>query len=206
MSSITTPIMYVIDFLNQFSDVREMKYKKQNVDFHKVKHINKEKDTIEFFDLFFGSYINYVKINKNSNFIFVLKKISNYEHILYNILEKYKDINIRFIVIETKYNDNILDKNKDDFLCQYIFNFLLSNNDNCVMISNDKYRDRNTYVNKFKNKDIKINITIIKKSKDNSSIEINNTQIQTDIIICDNILTQKYKRVVIPKHNLHSIL
>ncbi len=198
--------MYVIDFLNQFSDVREMKYKKQNVDFHKVKHINKEKDTIEFFDLFFGSYIKYVKINKNSNFIFVLKKISNYEHILYNILEKYKDINIRFIVIETKYNDNILDKNKDDFLCQYIFNFLLSNNDNCVMISNDKYRDRNTYVDKFKNKDIKINITIIKKSKDSLSIEINNTQIQTDIIICDNILTQKYKRVVIPKHNLHCIL
>ena len=45
---------YIIDFLNIFSDYREIIYKKKNIDFHSVKHNNKEQDTIGFFKLFFS--------------------------------------------------------------------------------------------------------------------------------------------------------
>ena len=83
--------VYVIDFLNIFSDFREIKYKMSNIDFHEVKHTNKEKDSYDFFNIFFTKYIEYTGISKLSNFIFVLKKISNYDNILYSVLELYKD-------------------------------------------------------------------------------------------------------------------
>ena len=38
-----TPV-YIIDFLNIFSDFREIKYKKENIDFHSTKHLNKEQE------------------------------------------------------------------------------------------------------------------------------------------------------------------
>ena len=77
---------YIIDFLNIFSDYREIVYKKQNIDFHSVKHNNKEKDTYNFFGLFFTKYIQKVNIKKGSIFIFIMKKINNYDEILNNIL------------------------------------------------------------------------------------------------------------------------
>ena len=55
---ILSPI-YICDYLNIFSDFREIKYKKLNIDFHTVKHMNKERDTYEFFELFFKKYIKY---------------------------------------------------------------------------------------------------------------------------------------------------
>jgi len=197
------PKIYVADYLNLFSDFREMKYKKQNVDFHQVKHYNKEKDTIEFFELFFTKYIKYVNINKNSNFIFVMKKITNYDEILYKILETYNDINIRFIIIESKYENITLDKNKDDFLCQYLFTFLVMNNDNCILISNDKYRDREAYIKIFQDSNLN-NIKVIQKLADKLIIE--NLELKFDISICNSLLNQKYKRSVIPKNKLNNIL
>ena len=50
--------VYIVDFLNIFSDFREIKYKKDNIDFHSVKHCNKEQDTYDFFKLFFSKYID----------------------------------------------------------------------------------------------------------------------------------------------------
>lgn len=198
-----SPKIYVADYLNLFSDFREMKYKKENVDFHKVKHYNKEKDTIEFFELFFTKYIKYVNINRNSNFIFVMKKITNYDEILYKILETYNDINIRFIIIESKYENITLDKNKDDFLCQYLFTFLVMNNDNCILISNDKYRDRDAYIKIFQDSNLN-NIKVIQKLEDKLIIE--NLELKFDISICNSLLNQKYKRSVIPKNKLNNIL
>jgi len=198
-----SPNIYVADYLNLFSDFREMKYKKENVDFHQVKHYNKEKDTIEFFELFFTKYIKYVNINKKSNFIFVMKKITNYDEILYKILESYNDINIRFIIIESKYENITLDKNKDDFLCQYLFNFLVKNNDNCILISNDKYRDRDAYIKIFQDSNLN-SIKVIKK-QDNQII-IENLELKFDSLICNSLLNQKYKRSVIPKNKLNNIL
>jgi len=209
--NIHSPI-YIADYLNLFSDYREIKYQKTNVNFHDVKHLNKEKDTLDFFNLFFTKYIPYAnqknqynKINTNGNFIFILKKITNYDSILYSILEIYKNFNIRFIIVESKYNIDILDKNKDDFLCQYIFSYLISNNDNCMMISNDQYRDKKLYIKKFKNDYNTIIIRVIKK---NNSTLIENCVMELDFekIICDNILLQKYKSCTIPKNQLKYIL
>ena len=159
-STVPSEMIYITDYLNIWSDYREIKYKMNNVDFHSVKHKNLEIDTFEFFELFFTKYIEYTNININSNFIFILKKITKYEEILVKILKKYHNVNIRFIVIESKYNELLLDKNKDDFLCQYLFCFLMKTNNNCILISNDKYRDLLSYVNKYD----KISITTLQVS------------------------------------------
>lgn len=198
----TSPI-YIIDFLNIFSDFREIKYKMSSIDFHVVKHINKEKDSLDFFKIFFTKYISYTGIKRDGNFIFVMKKITNYDNIIYKILELYKSFNIRFVIIESKYDSYILDKNKDDFLCQYIVSYLLLNNDNCILISNDKYRDKEIYVKEFSNNSF-TNIKVIKK--DNDLIESAILNINIEKIICNKILTQICKRCTIPKNKLKNIL
>jgi hypothetical protein len=190
-------MIYITDYFNTFSDFREIKYKMKNIDFHSVKHKNKEIDTIEFFELFFTKYIKLINIDINSNFIFILKKITNYEHILINILKKYYNINIRFIIIESNYSELLLDKNKDDFLCQYLFCFLMAHNDNCILISNDKYRDLPTYVQKYNN----INIKILQ----NNTKSINNfLDLQSDILKRMNNI--EYKKSAIPKSQLYKII
>ena len=205
-------IIYCCDYLNLFSDYREIKYKKDNIDFHEVKHNNKEKDTIEFFRLFFTKYIKYVNINRDSNFIFVMKKITNYNDILYKILEIYNDIDIRFIIIESKYKDNIVDKSKDDFLCQYIFQFLVFKNDNCVLISNDKYRDRDLYIKIFQSDNDSSNdnlgetqiIKVIQKK--NGELITEDLELKFEKFICISLSNQIYKRTVIPKNKLLNII
>ncbi len=196
--------IYVVDFLNIFSDFREIKYKMSNVDFHSVKHVNKEKDTLDFFKIFFTKYISYTGIQVDGNFLFVMKKITNYDSILYKILELYSEFHIRFIIIESKYDSDILDKNKDDFLCQYIFSYLMSSNDNCILISNDKYRDRAVYVKEFSNNSTTF-IRVLKKTE-NNLIESALLNIDIEKIICNKILTQICKRCTIPKNKLRNIL
>lgn len=190
-------MIYINDYMNTWSDFREIKYKMQNIDFHSVKHENKEIDTFEFFELFFTKYIQTINININSNFIFILKKITNYEYILLKILKKYHNINIRFIIIESKYTELLLDKNKDDFLCQYLFCFLIKHNDNCILISNDQYRDLHTYVQKYNNINIKI-------------LQNNTKSIQNFLDLTSDILNtmnkMQYKRSVIPKNKLYKII
>lgn len=196
--------IYIVDFLNIFSDFREIKYKMSNVDFHSVKHVNKEKDTLDFFKIFFTKYISYIGIKCNGNFLFVMKKITNYDNVLYKVLELYEKFNIRFIIIESKYELDVLDKNKDDFLCQYIFSYLISSNDNCILISNDKYRDREIYVKEFSNNSSTF-IRVLKKT-DNNLIESALLNIDIETILCNKILTQICKRCTIPKNKLKNIL
>jgi hypothetical protein len=196
--------IYIVDFLNIFSDFREIKYKMSNVDFHSVKHVNKEKDTLDFFNIFFTKYISYTGIKSNSNFLFVMKKITNYDNVLYKVLELYERFNIRFIIIESKYELDVLDKNKDDFLCQYIFSYLISSNDNCILISNDKYRDREIYVKEFSNNSSTF-IKVVKKTS-NNLIESALLNIDIETILCNKILTQICKRCTIPKNKLRNIL
>lgn len=197
--------IYIVDFLNIFSDFREIKYKMSNVDFHSVKHVNKEKDTLDFFKIFFTKYISYTGIKSDGNFLFVMKKITNYDNVLYKVLELYEEFNIRFIIIESKYELDILDKNKDDFLCQYIFSYLISSNDNCILISNDKYRDREIYVKEFSNNSSTF-IRVLKKTNNNNLIESALLNIDIETILCNKILTQICKRCAIPKNKLRNIL
>jgi hypothetical protein len=194
--------IYVVDFLNIFSDFREIKYKKDNVDFHSVKHCNKEQDTYDFFKLFFSKYIDYVQIDKTSKFYFVMKKLNDYESILDNIMKTHSKFNLRFIIIEDKYNNVILDKNKDDFLCQYFF-YILQKTNNCVLISNDKYRDKKNYIKLF---NFDISIRVINYNKKTESLQKSLLTIKLTDSISDHMILQKYTRCTIPKRDLNLIL
>jgi len=196
------PIVYIVDFLNIFSDFREIKYKKQNVDFHSVKHSNKEQDTYDFFKLFFSKYIDYVNIDKTSQFYFVMKKLNDYETILDNIMRTHYDFNMKFIIIEDKFNNNILDKNKDDFLCQYFF-YILQKNNQCVLISNDKYRDKRSYIKLF---NFDIFIRVVNYNSKTKGLEKSTLKIRLTDSISDHLILQKYTRCTIPKHDLNLIL
>jgi hypothetical protein len=196
-------MFYVCDFLNIFSDFREIKYKKENIDFHSVKHNNKEQDTIDFFELFFTKYISYVGIPKNSSFVFVMKKLNEYEGILEMILQKHKVFDIKLLIIEDKYDDGTLDKNKDDFLCQYIFNSVQKTYGNCVLISNDKYRDRRMYVDLFVS-DMSINV--LKWNPLEQKVQSSRIKFGVNKNVTNRIVNQTYKRCTIPKHRLTKIL
>lgn len=202
LSAVNKPI-YIIDFFNIFSDFREIKYKKRNIDFHNVKQSTKKEDTIDFFKLFFTRYIEFSAINKSSIFIFVMKRLYEYENILSEILESYKTFNVQFLIINTRYNIDLLDKNKDDFLCQYLFLNYKKQNICCKLISNDKYRDRLSYLNYYDNMDIIIYSLDSKKnvSKSTKSYDINKN------IVSDLISTyESYTRCSIPKNKLYRIL
>lgn len=188
--------IYIIDFLNIFSDFREIKYKKENVDFHNVKHYNKINDTLDFFELFFTKYLDYAKINSKSSFLFVMKKLHSYENLLQKILKKYNNFDIIFLIIEDRYNNILLEKNKDDFMCQYIFHTLQKSND-CHLISNDKYRDRTLYLGLFT---FDINLTLISnETKNNIKINLKNE-------LLNQMLKKRYNSCSIPKKNLINIL
>lgn len=194
--------IYIVDFLNIFSDFREIKYKRVNIDFHLIKHTNKIKDTYDFFKLFFTKYIDHIKINRSSQFYFVMKKLNNFDIILCNIIKTYNDFNVKFIIIEDQFSKEILDKNKDDFLCQYFF-YILSQNNDCTLISNDKYRDRQKYIKLF-NFDISLQVMTLNKTT--QLIEKSILKIELTKKISDNIISQKYNRCTIPKQKLNNIL
>lgn len=197
---------YIIDFLNIFSDYREILYKKKDIDFHSVKHNNKEKDTLGFFQLFFTKYIEKVNIDKCSVFIFILKRINNYDNILSNILNIYHQFKIKFILIEDEYENKLIDKNKDDFMCQYIFFLLFKNFKNCILISNDKYRDKLDYIKLF---DFNINLKVMNKFNNSDGKPINDIK-SVSFSINKNILflmeNNACIRCTIPKHKLNQIL
>lgn len=229
-------MFYIIDFFNIFSDYREIVYKKNDIDFHSVKHENKEKDTFAFFELFFTKYIKKVNIKtENSSFIFILKKIHNYDCILNKVLKIYSSLNIHFLLIENEFKNKLLDKNKDDFLCQYIFFMIFQKYKNCILISNDKYRDKLEYIQLFNNvvstnciiqnseTTGTINVKMINHNKNSSNSNSNsnsnssssskndsNFNSNVTIIINQEIinLMKKYNctRCTIPKYKLDTIL
>lgn len=199
---INKPRIYIVDFFNIFSDYREMKYKKLNIDFHAIKHDNKDKDTRDFFDIFFTKYIEFTNISLYNKFIFVMKKLNDSEELLKNILIKFSHINIQFVIIKDKYTDTILDKNKDDFLCQYLLWQFQQHND-CHLISNDKYRDRKEYINLF---NFNIALTILKYNKSLHNLQKISTFINASQNIPYLYRFNPIQRSSIPKHKLNLIL
>ena len=203
MSNYKKPLkIYIVDFLNIFSDFREIKYKRDNIDFHLIKNTNKIKDTYDFFELFFTKYIDHVKIDKTSQFYFVMKKLNKFETILDNIIKLYSTFNIKFVIIEDKYLNEIVDKNKDDFLCQYFF-YILSQNNHCTLISNDKYRDKQKYIKLF---NFGISLQVITLNKTTKTMEKSILKIELTKTIGDKMISQKYNRCTIPKQKLNNIL
>jgi len=194
--------IYIVDFFNIFSDFREIKYKKNNMDFHSVKHSNKYRDTLDFFELFFTKYTSYVGIDKSSHFIFIMKKLNGNEQLLENILFRYQNYTITFMIIEDKYNNTLIDKNKDDFLCQYIF-YTMQKNHNVHLISNDKYRDRQSYIPLF---NFDLDIQSVSWNSKTHTIDKSSTKVKLDQNLVNPLVTQKYTRCSIPKHKLTCIL
>ena len=126
-----------------------------------------------------------------------MKKIGNYDDILNSILSMYSEFRIRFIIIENEYSNYLLNKNKDDFLCQYIFFNLFSNYQNSILISNDKYRDKMNYIELFKDSIVNLKI------KSNTNEFINS---EMNLKLKDTILNlmknKKCNRCNIPKNRL----
>ena len=160
------------------------------------------KDTEDFFDLFFTKYIHYVKIPYTSKFIFIMKKLYEYQHILETIIARYNTFDIKLMIIEDKYDNDILDRNKDDFLCQYIF-YIMQKKSNCILISNDKYRDRKNYIKLFT---FDISIQTMQWNKLTKAIQKGSVKFQINRYFSDYLITQKYTRCSIPKHKLNVIL
>jgi hypothetical protein len=194
--------VYIVDFFNIFSDFREIKYKINKIDFHMVKHNNIFNDTYEFFDLFFTKYIQHVGISKKSSFYFIMKKLNNYDTILDNVMKNNLDIYMKFVIIEDKFENPILDKNKDDFICQYFFHKLQKTHE-CTLISNDKYRDKNNYIRLF---NFDLYIKLIKYNKSKHILEKNTVKIVLTNTVMQEMFVQKYPRRTIPKKKLSIIL
>lgn len=194
--NINSKKVYIIDYLNIWSDFRELKYKHENIDYKTRIHKSKVADTYEFFDFFFNKYIKEIQISKINSFIFVLKKITNYDITLMKMLERYNDININFVIIESRYSEKLLDKNKDDFICQY----LLSNNlkHDLNLISTDRYKDLKLYEKKFNN----ILISVLNMNNNKISSEIFNLELSNQNVKIGN----KLNRVFVPKTTLMKII
>jgi hypothetical protein len=187
---------YIIDYFNIFSDYREIYYKKHGIDFHSVKHKNLEKDTFCFFDIFFSSYSENIGLDMSRQFVFVVKKLHKYTHILEQILQKYRHLDIKFLLVPDRIQDKVVEKNKDDFVCQYMI--CLYGKDS-VLISNDKYADTPNYIQSFMTQKM-INIQVLVLVND-----VVRTQIVPFIISCvyaKEILEKNFKRCAIPKQKL----
>ena len=197
---IPTKQMYVIDFFNVFSDYRETYYKNLGMNFHNVKYTNLLEDTVNFFNLFFDDYLPIVNINRDSEFIFVMKKIHNYEGLLESIINTYKEINIKFVIITDKYQNVLVEQNKDDFICQY----LLSIYPNSILISNDKYRNRIDYLELYRVLN-KINIQVIHNNRVSERITNANTFYIINKNAIDKIHRIKFNRASLPKSKFNTL-
>jgi hypothetical protein len=185
-------VTYIVDMLNVFSDFRETYYKRQNVDFHSVKYQNLHKDSYIFFDVFFNDYLKLTGIKKTSRFVFVSKRINHYDDVLANVISKYREFDIKFILVTDKYQDLIIDNNKDDFLCQY----LLTVYSNSVLISNDNYKNNKEYTELFlKLKRVNVQVMSICKG----SILNTNTLFLIDKQVIEYIHSTKFSRKCLSK-------
>lgn len=180
---------FVIDFFNVFSDYRETYYNRLGVDFHTVKYKTIIKDTCAFFELFFTEYVKVAGISpQDSEFIFVVKRIYNYDKCLGDIAKKYRHLSIKFILVNDRYKDSLIEQNKDDYLCQY----LLAVYAGSILISNDKYNNRTQYITTFM--DIqRINVQVIRENIDTNTFYIVNENITR------RMLAIRFGRVSVPK-------
>lgn len=198
-----SPKLYIIDFLNAFSDFREIKYKKCNIDFHTVKQVNVIQDTLDFFRLFFTKYLTFLNTRDNNKFIFVMKKLHNCTEVLDSILYKYSKIDIQFVIIESRFRNNVLEKNKDDFLCQYLCTTMENKFKDVILISNDKYRDRTNYVNLFTSDII---IQTCCWNRESNSVKKHLMIYNVNNSLRNNILKSTYNRCSIPKYKLNKMM
>lgn len=140
-----TPPTYIIDFLNVFSDYREMLYKKEKLNFHSFKDANLQKDLQNYFVFFTEKFIEKLDLKKSAKYIFIIKKIPLIESFLPDLLKTYSNFDFEFLIIYSKLNNEVFDKNKDDVLCKFLYNYIPES----IVITNDLYLDMNNYIYVF---------------------------------------------------------
>lgn len=183
--------IYIVDFLNVFSDFREMRYKLYNIDWKDVMHSKFEKDLNIFFKWFFEYYVIELKLEKKCQYVFVMKHIG-FQKLFQNILQTYSLYDILFLTID-KQQDNLIDKNKDDFLCKYLYCLYKIQGRTVHLISNDLYRDFKDYFSIFKDKIFGARLSKISNEK-NINIKINH-------IVLSRVF-QKIEKISIKKEKL----
>ena len=87
-------------------------------------------------------------------------------------------------------------------MCQYIFYTFRKNNE-CILISNDKYRDRHNYIKLF---DFDMIISLLKYNNNNKKIDKINKTFTMNKNIQNNLLKQIFTRCSIPKNKLNNII
>lgn len=186
---------YIIDFLNVFSDYREIIYKFENKDFHKFKETNLKIDLFNYFEFFTSKFIPYLKLNNKTkpHFIFIVKSIKGIENHFIEILQKYKDKNFKleFYIITSFLNSQIIDKNKDDVLVQ----FLHKSQPKSIIISNDKYKDTTNYIDLF-NKMPLVCKVLEYNNKNDGSFSYNKR------FVIDNVKNLEIKTICVKKKEL----
>lgn len=107
-------------------------------------------DLIKFFKWFFNYYVKELNLHDNYEYIFIIKDIG-YRYLFDSILKEYKNVQMLFLK-KNKSDGDLIEKNKDDFICNYLYVFYKIQGKDVVLISNDKYRDLNTYYKHYENK------------------------------------------------------
>ena len=85
-------------------------------------------------------------------------------------------------------------------MCQYIFFLLFKNFKNCILISNDKYRDKKEYIKLF---NFNINLKVINKGSDVNGSSVSFSINKNIVYLMEN---NKCIRCTIPKHKLNQII
>lgn len=181
--------IYIVDFLNIFSDFREMKYNLYNMDWRDFMYSKFETDLNIFFKWFFNYYVKELKLHDDYEYIFIMKNVG-FTNLFKTLIKEYP--NISFMYME-KHAEPIIEKNKDDFLCNYFYAFYKIQGHNIQLISNDKYKDLENYYQIFRDKTF--DIKIIKNSQKYS------IKLHIHSIIIEKML-KKIEKNAINKKNL----
>lgn len=187
----------IVDFFNIFSDFREIKYQKLNINFHDIKYQTMHNDLYEFFQMFFDKYVTHVGVDMSSTFIFVMKRLYNFDDALKTIVKLYSCIDIHLAVLPDKYFNVLIDKNKDDFLCQYLYITLKPQYSKIHLVSNDKYRDKHNYIRLF---NFDLNVVLF------NSHQIKKMEVDIYHQSVTSMLTEKIKTTSIPKRQLANLI
>jgi hypothetical protein len=128
-----------------------------------------------------------------------MKKLYDQSEVMKKVLSDYKEIDIQLFVITHRYPDKLIEKSKDDFMCQY----LLTIYPNSVLISTDNYTDASCYYDNFV---LLENIKIQLMQFSTNGVLF----LDTNFIINKGLVKQIKKHVIIrrriQKQNLSSII
>jgi hypothetical protein len=190
---------YIIDFLNVFSDYREMLYKKQKLDFHTFKDANLQTDLENYFVFFTEKFIEKLHLKTDAKFIFIIKKIPLIESFLPKLLKTYSNFNFEFLIIYSKLNNQLFDKNKDDVLCKFLYNYIPKS----IVITNDLYSDMKNYIYVFDKVSI---VFVIYKNFNGEEHKSTYSKVRNVVTIDKKQIKQNFERKCLSKKYIQKLI